>query len=70
MKGPHFLSMTFVKRVNKLRKIDPVAAKWVEAVAETAETTHADWAVFEAAGNLLAEYERSVQQIQINIKKE
>lgn len=46
--------MTFDQCVDELRKKDSEAARWVERLSDQAGTTDSDWAVFEAAGEMLA----------------
>ena len=57
--------MTFDECVEHLRTKEPVSAKWVEAIAEEAGTTDGDWHVFEAAGRMLANMEKSLLAIHV-----
>jgi hypothetical protein len=69
--------VTFDECVDDLRKQDSEAARWVERLADQAGTTDSDWAVFEAAGKMLAalgkafserdwgEYRRIVEKYEI-----
>lgn len=55
--------MSFDECVEQMRKSEPLAAKWVEALADEASTTDGDWYIFEAAGRMLANMEQSLVAI-------
>ena len=54
--------MRFDECLEKLRHINPNAAKWVEHLVDFAGTTDADWCVLEQAGIMLSEFDEMLSE--------